>query len=145
MEIFRYDGGIIMKNVWFLALMGISIVFLLLIILMTIIWLFRFFFKSKNSNNLSGKSNLEKPQKVYIKPPQVKRIENNEKRDKRDEEELFAIVSAITSYLTDKEFKIESIKEVSNKELESKGEIKTRWMKHEPSIFWKPYYKKRWR
>jgi len=131
-----------MKNVWILSLMGISIVFLLLIILMTIIWLFRFFFKSRNSNNLSGKSSLEKPQKEYIKPPQVKRIENNEKRD---EEELFAIVSAITTYLTHKEFKIESIKEVPNKELESKREIKTRWMKHEPSISWKPYYKKRWR
>ncbi|PNR98446.1 hypothetical protein X927_09645 [Petrotoga mexicana DSM 14811] len=133
-----------MKKVWFIALMGISIVFLLLIILMTIIWLFRFFFKS-NSNNSSGKSSLEKPQKEYIKPPQVKRIENHEKKDKRDEEELFAIVSAITTYLTHKEFKIESIKEVPNKELESKREIKTRWMKHEPSISWKPYYKKRWR
>ncbi len=118
-----------MKNVWFIALMGISIVFLLLIILMTMIWLFRFFFKSKNSNNLPGKSSLGKPQKEYIKPPQVKRIENHEKRD---EEELFAIVSAITTYLTHKEFKIESIKEVSN-------------MKHEPSISWRPYYKKRWR
>jgi len=142
MEIFLYDGGVIMKNVWFIALMGISIVFLLLIILMTMIWLFRFFFKSKNSNNLPGKSSLGKPQKEYIKPPQVKRIENHEKRD---EEELFAIVSAITTYLTHKEFKIESIKEVPNKELESKREIKTRWMKHEPSISWKPYYKKRWR
>jgi Na+-transporting methylmalonyl-CoA/oxaloacetate decarboxylase gamma subunit len=144
MEIFLYDGGVIMKNVWFLALMGISIVFLLLIILMSIIWLFRFFFKS-NSNNSSGKSSLEKPQKEYIKPPQVKKIENHEKRDKRDEEELFAIVSAITTYLTHKEFKIESIKEVPNKELESKRKIKTRWMKHEPSISWRPYYKKRWR
>lgn len=131
-----------MKNVWILSLMGISIVFLLLIILMTIIWLFRFFFKSRNSNNLSGKSSLEKPQKEYIKPPQVKRIENNEKRD---EEELFAIVSAIGCYLTHKEFKIKSIKEVSNKEFELKKKPKTKWMKHEPSISWKPYYKKRWR
>lgn len=131
-----------MKNVWILSLMGISIVFLLLIILMTIIWLFRFFFKSRNSNNLSGRSGLEKPQKEYIKPPQVKRIENNEKRD---EEELFAIVSAISCYLTNKEFKIKSIKEVSNKEFELKKKPKTKWMKHEPSISWKPYYKKRWR
>jgi sodium pump decarboxylase gamma subunit len=141
MEIFRYDGGIIMKNVWIISLMGISIVFLLLIILMVIIWLFRFFFKS-NTNNSSGKSSLEKPQKEYIKPPQVKRIENDEKSD---EEELFAIVSAITSYLADKEFKIESIKEVPNKELKLEKKIKTRWMKHQPSISWRPYYNKKWR
>ena len=135
-----------MKNVWIISLMGISIVFVLLIILMVIIWLFRFFFKSNsNSNNSSGKSSLEKPQKEYIKPPQVKRIENHEKIDESDEEELFAIVSAISSYLTDKEFKIESIKEVSNKELKSEREIKTRWMKHQPSISWRPYYNKKWR
>ncbi|RLL82680.1 hypothetical protein CN13_03045 [Petrotoga sp. HKA.pet.4.5] len=135
-----------MKNVWIISLMGISIVFVLLIILMVIIWLFRFFFKSNsNSNNSSGKSSLEKPQKEYIKPPQVKRIENHEKIDQSEEEELFAIVSVIISYLTDKEFKIESIKEVSNKELKSERGIKTRWMKHQPSISWRPYYNKKWR
>lgn len=129
-----------MRNIWTLALMGISIVFILLIILMAIIWSFKFLFKSRNGNNKVS-TNLEKPHKEYIKPPQVKKIENQENIT---EEELFAIISAISSYISQAEFEIKSVKrtQVSEK-IENK--IKNKWISHEPTFSWNPYYNKRWR
>ncbi|PNR95401.1 OadG family protein [Petrotoga sp. 9PWA.NaAc.5.4] len=130
-----------MEDYILITITGLIIVFSILIILMIVTWLFRFIFKN-NSGDKGKKANFPvEPNKEPIAPTYVKKIVNS-KSEELSEEEIFAIVSAISLYLSNKNVMITNIEEISSKNLTNK---KTKWQSHLPSTTWNNKNKKRWR
>ena len=133
-----------MINVWMLTIMGILIVFSILIVLYFVIMSFKLFFRP----NKTKKKQQNIPIKEPIEPLKLKKIKSKELD--LTEEELVAVVAAISMYFVGKEFEIKSITRMDLlSERYKKNKLKdfnrTKWQKHNPSVSWYPYRKKRWR
>ena len=92
-----------MINVWMLTIMGILIVFSILIVLYFVIMSFKLFFRP----NKTKKKQQNIPIKEPIEPLKLKKIKSKELD--LTEEELVAVVAAISMYFVGKEFEIKSI------------------------------------
>jgi len=133
-----------MTDVWLLTIIGILIVFSILVILYFVIGSFKFLFRT----NKKTKKQQDIPIKEPIEPMKLKMIKSKELD--LTEEELVAVVAAISMYFVGKEFEIKSITRTDsflakNKKKKSKDLTKTKWQRHNPSVSWYPYRKKRWR
>ncbi|HOB16964.1 MAG TPA: OadG family protein [Defluviitoga sp.] len=133
-----------MADVWILTGIGILIVFSILIILYFVIWLFQFLFRSRGK----GKKQKNMPVKESVEPMKLKMLKNKELD--LTEEELIAVVAAVSMYYVGKQFEIKSVTRadlLKNKVQKDKPikSVKTKWQKHNPSVSWNPKRKKRWR
>ena len=133
-----------MTDVWLLTIIGILIVFSILVILYFVIGSFKFLFRT----NKKTKKQQDIPIKEPIEPMKLKMIKSKELD--LTEEELVAIVAAVSMYFLGKEFEIKSITRMDLlSERYKKNKLKdfnrTKWQKHNPSVSWIPYRKKRWR
>jgi len=133
-----------MSDVWMLTIMGILIVFSILTVLFFVIMSFKLFFRT----NKTKKKQQNIPLKEPVEPLKLKKIKSKELD--LTEEELVAVVAAISMYFVGKEFEIKSITRMDTlsekyKKNKLKDYNKTKWKKHNPSVSWIPYRKKRWR